>query len=179
MDTWGELGVGRRPTPPGTAPPMTATPTRVQTELRFASLHAGTSRTCGLPADGALHCWGLLRDALASPGTGLGVPTPIVGPRLSAFAMQVGFGCGLGAADARPYCYGYLADLAGGTPFVQSETLVRWGPDLPLRSIAVGALGACGLGTDGVAYCWGSNMNGALGAGDFDARREAARVVGQ
>ena len=37
----------------------------------------------------------------------------------------------------------------------------------------------CGLGTDGLVYCWGSNAVGQLGDGTFDNRSVPAPIGGQ
>ncbi len=48
----------------------------------------------------------------------------------------------------------------------------------PLASVTMGAENACGLTSDGVAYCWGTNATGGLGDGTVAASRVPVAVAG-
>ena len=50
---------------------------------------------------------------------------------------------------------------------------------LVFAAISAGWEHTCGMTTGGVAYCWGSNLNGQLGSSSFDDSSVPIRVVGQ
>ena len=58
------------------------------------------------------------------------------------------------------------------------EFPVEVGQSLRLTQIAAGLSHACGLTEAGDAFCWGSNSNGELGAGDVESGNQAIRVDG-
>jgi hypothetical protein len=133
-------------------------PSPVAGNLRFVALAAGSLYTCGLTTNGQLYCWGLdaggqLGFASESPCSewdlqypyGGTVPvacalTPQVVPNAPAFT-SVGAGwetCGITASGSLN-CLS--SDGAHAVP--TSLTFARVAPD-----------GACGLASDGTAYCW-------------------------
>src|SRR6185312_12978088 len=46
---------------------------------------------------------------------------------------------------------------------------LRFGPDISFAVVSAGDSSACGVATDGRAYCWGSNNEGQLGNGEISA----------
>ncbi len=149
-----------------------ATPVAVTGDLTFGSLALGWYHTCGLAnGTGAVYCWG----ATAFGGTGttqrVGAPRAITlpGPALS-LAVGGNQTCAVVQGGA-VYCWGsnrygelgsavnehVCVDVCSTTP-----TLVD---SLPaLVSVHAGYEHTCGLTADGVAYCWGANYSGQLGA---------------
>ena len=63
---WGQNGYGQLGDG-GTA--SQSRPVAVQTELRFRSIRAGGSHTCGTTTDGARYCWGFNIEGQLGDGT--------------------------------------------------------------------------------------------------------------
>jgi hypothetical protein len=152
-----------------TGVPCSSTPVRVGGELRFASISAGSSGTCGLAADGTAHCWGagaglagrryseiaLWTDA-ACGVTPAGAtecrvaPEPAIAEltgdaKFGQVSLFFDGGCAL-AADGRPHCWTFPgrtpAPVEGGTRFA---------------ALSMGGRHICAISTDGTLYCWGDN----------------------
>ena len=106
-------------------------------------------------------------DAIVTPGS-----QTSAGARLS---------CGLTTSGAA-YCWGDA--LGNGTP-VASLVPVPVSGGLKFSSVSVGAGNsfggsyACGVTTDGTAYCWGENFAGQLGNGSKDDSSVPVKVAGQ
>jgi alpha-tubulin suppressor-like RCC1 family protein len=161
LDFAGQLGDG------GTT--FSDTPRPAITDTAFATLSAGSNHTCALTTGGRAFCWGAnplgqLGDSTrANRGTPVAVAGALVFTRLSAGGVHT---CGLTATGAG-YCWG--ANIAGqlGTGTADSLEIspqpVAGG--LRFRVIAAGGAHTCGLTTDSLAYCWGNNADGELGAG--------------
>lgn len=156
---WGENSLGQLGDGSGT---RAAAPVAVAGGHTFTALDAGGFSTCGLTSSGAVFCWGVLRDQ----GAG-GMPAPVAGG-MTFREISVGddFACGLTAAGAA-YCWGrnegQLGNVASGTGFVYTPAAVAGG--LSFASISAGSRHACGVTTNGAAYCWGHGGNGQLGSG--------------
>ncbi len=87
-------------------------------------------------------------------------------------ALGKGHTCGLTTAGA-VYCWGDNFDLqlgrgpfsgsngVSGTP--QQVLAGERGAGVNFVSVSTGSRHSCGVGSDGAAYCWGSNIFGALG----------------
>lgn len=155
---------------------LTDTPAQVATGTRFTSISAGRFHTCALTAGGAAFCWGLNTSGqLGTGGIGGQSPVPVaVAGGLSFTRISAGYShtCGLATGGA-VYCWGENGDLQlGRGPFTGSGgadgTPVQvTGGGLPggvsFTTVTAGAQHSCGVGSDGFAYCWGSNVFGALG----------------
>jgi alpha-tubulin suppressor-like RCC1 family protein len=165
------------------------TPISVTGGLRFTSISAGgdtlplipgapgfDSHTCGIAVGGAAYCWG--SNAAGQLGTGsVGgsavSPVPVSGgltfTKISAGARHT---CALTTAGA-VYCWGRGQDLQlgrgpptgsnsdSGTP--QLVTAGELPAGVTFTTISSGVRHSCAVGSDGAAYCWGSNIYGALG----------------
>ena len=143
------------------------------------SIVAGDEATCLLTQAGIAYCWGfdtagaLGNDSVS--GSRL-TPGPVAGNHT--FASLSGselFRCGL--AGQQPLCWGQTLVHHGNLYSDSEPTSVALGAP-PLASITVGPSHACGLTTDGVAYCWGENYFGQLGVGDTLPRNMAVAVAG-
>ena len=89
------------------------------------------------------------------------------------------FACAL-SAEGRAYCWGIdhnHGHLGTGDPWAQSNELLPVAGEQRFVQLAVGEHHACGIATDGLAYCWGWNGNASLGTGDFTDRYVPAPVV--
>ena len=175
----GKLGLGDYD------PVFLPTPMQVVTDLRFESISAGSSQTCGIATDDRAYCWGGGYGTLGvgeldegcvegAPCLNTGEPMLVAGNhRWASIAAGNGFTCAV-TLEHRGYCWGSVADLGGpaldygvlgnGT-FVGSRSPVPVSGSLEFRHIYAGHSSACGLTTLGAAYCWGSNFWGTLGNG--------------
>ena len=182
---WGDNSRGQL----GTGGASTALPAPVAGGLTFTVLSAGldTSRsaasqlagalrssfTCGL-SGGAAYCWGAGIGAASTP--------TLVGGGLSFTQLSAGgaHACGL-TQDGTAYCWGYDGDdqLGNGPGPSSSVTPVAVGGGLRFTNIAAGRRHTCGTATDGLAYCWGSDVYGALGNTYQAAFRGLPQPVGQ
>jgi alpha-tubulin suppressor-like RCC1 family protein len=163
-------------------------PAPVESETRFSAIAAAGGQTCGLDGDGAPWCWGF--SDWASPGAWSDSELPAdcssyacLRPSLLPTELrfeQIGlgpdFGCGL-ARSGEIWCWGLstagrLGSAVGGecdsspcaVPPSRVETPTRF------TRLAVAGEGACGLDTDGRAWCWG-------GGGAVPARAGPQRFV--
>ncbi len=129
---------------------------------------------------------------LGSIGGGSSVPTPVSGglsfsrisassggslpnpdsPLLLPFKVAGGHTCGLTTAGAI-FCWGDNRDLQLGRGPVSGGSTPSGTPQqvgagqvpagVTFISVTTGVRHGCGVGTDGAAYCWGSNVYGTLG----------------
>jgi len=191
-NSYGKLGVG--------SATAVNTPTKVVGGLTFASVSAGLGHSCGVTTTGVAYCWGL--NALGELGTGTStgstIPVPVAGGLTFATVSAGGYGtCGATTSGA-VYCWGSnLYGLLGNDPSTGSEWCAfdfsyggDWGPGgafcsrvpvsvpggLNLASLSASGedLGACGLTSTGVAYCWGYLAN----LGQYDGAAPPVAVAG-
>lgn len=159
--------------------PCHRTPLPVAGMVTYKSLSAGQYHTCALLTNGTAHCWG--REFTRKPGS---IPGGYAFVAISAGGARA---CGL-TTDGTPYCWGsfligpgVLATQAnptrGGTWPADADT-TAW----RLVSVSTGQDHICGVTGSGVAYCWGANTFGQLGAGGGlfkkGGSREPVRVAG-
>jgi alpha-tubulin suppressor-like RCC1 family protein len=156
------------------------TPAKVDSAPPLVSIVAGGVHTCGLTAAGEAYCWGdngagELGDSVS--GTCFAhqyysfslcsqVPVRVSGGlRFTALAVGDHWTCGL-TATGEVFCWGYL-DWGPVHTFISSP--VPGAGTLRFRSLAAApySRSICGMGTDGIAYCWGDNLDGALGVAAY------------
>ena len=128
----------------------------------------GYAHTCGIKSDDTAWCWGYNPFGAVgdnTQGTNRLVPTAVNGggawKRISAGYEH---SCGI-KSDDTAWCWGYRANGAIGDGTYGAAVLVptavsggyRW------KEISVGNNHSCGIRTDGVAMCWGTNDYGQLG----------------
>jgi hypothetical protein len=145
-----------------------STTVTVAVNLRSASVG---SELCGIDGVGAAYC-GTFSDALAA----VGHPTALEG--ISAGHL---FACGIDGSGIG-LCWGSNGDgeLGRGTQGVHGviEPPAPVSGALRFDEIAAGSQHACGIATDGLAYCWGENALGQLGNGSTDRALEPVPVLG-
>lgn len=147
----------------------------------YVALAAGTDAACGLRSDGVAECWGLVPDKCCGQGSGNEfVPTPIA--TSTAFKEISVAGPSMCAIDpsGNGSCWGQglKGALGNGQIFDTSDA-----PIVPLpgghifSTLGQGAFGGCGVDTGGSAWCWGTDLDGALGVGiDTDSVRASLPV---
>lgn len=163
---------------------LATTPTEVSSGLTFQSVSTGGNHTCGVTTDSVAYCWGgnlfgQLGDGTTTDKT---MPTPVVGGLkfLSVSAGGMNNTCGITTTGVA-YCWGRNDwGQLGSTRtarFRTEPTLVSGG--LAFQSISSGSLHTCAVTPDGLAYCWGNNSIGQIGASNvFGLTSMPVRVSG-
>lgn len=173
----GQLGLG-------TVSDSVGSPTNVDTQLRFERISSGGSHSCAVTGAGEIYCWGNNRIGQLGDGSPGNRTLPVAVVSTERFTMvNAGFDhtCAL-TETGIAYCWGgnrdgQLGDGSGDQSPKLVPTLVAVVP--ALQSISAGATHSCGLGVDGIAYCWGQNDSGQLGAEAGDPSWLPIRVAGQ
>jgi hypothetical protein len=149
------------------------TPDLVLGGLSWSAISAGSNSTCGLDSGGLAHCWG----SNVSGGLGNGsttsssIPVEVIGGHTFA-SISVGDAspCAVTALGVG-YCwgandYGQVGDGEFGS--IRTAPVAVTG-DHTFSEISAGAGAqyshACGIDTEGAAFCWGLNEHGQLGHG--------------
>jgi alpha-tubulin suppressor-like RCC1 family protein len=144
-------------------------PTRVQTQVRFASIDTHWTHTCALSQAAEVYCWGSNAGGELGDGTMVArtIPTRVdlPGPAVSVSAGYIS-SCAV-LADGRGYCWGWggWGALGIGQVGGPHATPVLVPGDHQWARIDAGYFHTCGLTTAGEAYCWGDNRYGATGVG--------------
>jgi alpha-tubulin suppressor-like RCC1 family protein len=118
------------------------------------------------------------RGSVSDPATATAVVSTARGPFVS---VTVGWqhSCAL-TTDGKAWCWGYNAlygQLGTGT-WVDRNVPTAVAGGLTFSSLSGGAFHTCGLTTDGIAYCWGTNAYGQLGDGTLVTRNVPTPVAG-
>lgn len=150
-----------------------AVPRPVAGGLVFKSIREGRQHVCGIALTGEAYCWGHDGPGMLGNGTTSNVITPSLVEGSHAWSELAGghhHTCGLDTGGTA-HCWG--RNLAG--------SLGNDAEDIPFPTPVEGGLtfvtldthhnlhtcGIAGPGPAGPAYCWGSNLHGQLGTGDF------------
>ena len=123
-------------------------------------------RSLTLFALGAAYCWG--NGASGRLGNGdtadVNFAAPIFGNSFSSIVAGGTHTCGLTFSGAA-YCWGNATSgkLGNGQATTNASSPVVVSGGLTFSSISVGFSHACGLTSNGKAYCWGYNDYGQIG----------------
>ena len=158
-----------------------STPVRVPAPdgLRFESISPGSSYACGVLEDGRAVCWGRNESfrlgsetsEICVGGPGLSdAPcsrTPVEvsgGHRVTMIATSSSHACGI-SQSRQAICWGSNSQgqLGDGSPLRDPKLPVRVVGGLTFKGITSGRAHTCGVATDSVLYCWGTNFEGQLG----------------
>jgi alpha-tubulin suppressor-like RCC1 family protein len=152
------------------------TPESVGGSLAFAAVSVGAFHACGVTTAGAAYCWGYGGSGELGDGATASSTNPVaVAGGLTFAAVSAGTysTCGVTTTGAA-YCWGdnSLGGLGTGTStglgqcgFPCSTVPAAVTGGLTFRQVDAKVYAACGVATSGTAYCWGSNLNDALGFG--------------
>ena len=163
--------------------PCSPVPTPVSGGLTFVQINAGARHTCGVTTGGAAYCWG--KNGLGELGIGqvggrADVPTPVAGG-LAFSSVDAGWEhtCGVTVGGAG-WCWGSgdHGALGNGTTDTREGTPVQISGSLALSSISAGGRVSCAVTTTGAGYCWGENLQGALGTGNIQGSNVPVPVLG-
>ena len=129
------------------------------------------SELCGVDGSGTAYC-GAFSDALEPAGHA---------GALRGISAGNGFACGIDAARSA-ICWGSngSGELGRGTQDAEGDSQAP-APvigGLAFEQVAAGGGHACGLTTEGLAYCWGDNTRGQLGNASTDRALEPVGVLG-
>jgi hypothetical protein len=137
----------------------------------FAQLVAGRRHSCGLTTAGAAWCWGYGQNGQLGDGIGTDSPIPVEvagGLTFTALAANATSEstCGL-TATGEAWCWGRngAGSLGNGMDHSAAHVPAQVMTSLRFVSISISESTACGVSTEGDAYCWGDNTHGQLGVG--------------
>jgi alpha-tubulin suppressor-like RCC1 family protein len=175
---FGQLGVD--------SVPVAAIPQPVTGGYAFTFVVSGADHSCGLTAVGTAYCWG--RGGQDQLGADPGefnfriTPVEVLGGHTFQALTAGGFHtCGLTPAGA-VYCWGQgdKGQLGNGDLTSTSRNPVQVLGGHSFQTISAGWEHTCGLTSDRLVYCWGSNFTGQLGIGAASLNAtQPQRVIGQ
>ncbi len=149
-----------------------------------ASVTAGSISTCALTTGGAVKCWGYNGAGELGDGTTKTRLTPVDVVGLTSGVRQVTvsmFGlhaCALTTVGVECWGLNLSGQLGDGTHTRRTTPTVvaKIGPGI--TSVSAGGLSTCAISSSGRAWCWGDNIYGQLGTGDYIGRRVPTPVTG-
>lgn len=152
----------------------------------ISNIVAGEQHACGVDVGGMAYCWGNNAYGQLGNGTNNSSSTPVAvqmpaGVTVKALTAGLAHTCALGS-NGTVYCWGNnaIGQLGNNTIANASTPGAIWQGTVPngvtLRDVSAGNYHTCATGSDGKAYCWGSNNNGQLGDGSTTDKRTPVTV---
>jgi alpha-tubulin suppressor-like RCC1 family protein len=168
------LSACNRPTSPKVFPP-----------LIYTSITVGGEHSCATIASGVTLCWGRNTEGQLGIGTNTAnwsLPQVVQAPAGIGFRVVAAGGfhsCALTPVGVA-YCWGdnQFNQVGDGTNEVRMTPVVVSAPTgVKFRALTAGFWHSCALTTAEAAYCWGSNLDGALGDGTTTTPRTPTSVA--
>ena len=170
---FGSLGIGARDTACASSPSCfdSPVPQLVDGGMKWGSISAGNTFTCGITLDHRGFCWGAVLDpayddllGVLGNGTITGSKSPVPvsgGLAFKQIATGTRHACGL-TVDGTAYCWGMnnTSQLGVGTLGPGATTPQRVVGSLTFESISV-AEDTCGVTIHKNIFCWGTPPAGA------------------
>ena len=140
---------------------------------------AGGSHSCAVTSDGGVYCWGYNGEGQLGNGGTVDSAVPVAvdtGALAGRTATSVSAGYGhtcVVTSDGGVYCWGYNGEgQVGNGSTLDTPVPVAVDTDglagQKAITVSAGVGHTCAVTTDGGAYCWGENSDGALGNGSTD-----------
>ncbi len=161
-------------------------------DLEWASISAGSLHTCGIATNGKVFCWGSDEYGQLGDGKkGMGSQKPVpldTGMSVGDIAFKQissggGFSCGI-TSEGELYCWGCDSSGSLGNGGDRQDSPIPVAVDTAaiegsktFVQISAGVDHACGVTSDAVGYCWGSDSKGKLGDGDEIENRQSPVLV--
>lgn len=164
MNRSGQLGNG------STDQDAHLSPEPVRADVTFRSVAAALAYACGVSTSGEVYCWGANSSGQLGTGsrTSSALPVAVSGGLSFRMVSVGGHSCGI-TTGGEAYCWGAngSGQLGDGSRVGAGDVRAvpaRVSGRLRFRSVSVGADHTCGVTTNRVVYCWGSNEHAKLGA---------------
>ncbi len=156
-------------------------PLQVGSDSDWTTVASGREHSCAIKDNGAIYCWG--NNDEGELGTGdmqlRSMPAAVLSARAYAQLFAGGTtSCAITMNDEL-LCWGKLHDETAFGGMARSPMPFPIDGGHAWKSVDLDdALHACGLTTDGTAYCWGANHQGMLGDTTTDERTGLVAVRG-
>jgi alpha-tubulin suppressor-like RCC1 family protein len=158
-------------------------PVRVAGSLVFVRVKPGTDHTCGLTTDAHAYCWGYNFYGQVGTPTNAGsllLPYPVdasIGTLRQATAGDQ-HSCAVTTSNVA-YCWGrsFHGESGSGFSGVFYLPLKVNAGTTKFLGVSPGGGHTCGVSTQNLAYCWGSNGSGQLGSVTGGADRLSPTAV--
>ena len=151
----------------------------------FSTLSLGDRHSCGIKTDGHAWCWGgnlfgQLGDNTSGHDEKKTSPTAVAdNHKFRHISVGSYHSCAL-QVDGTSLCWGKNdnGQLGDGTNISKSTpTLVSGGHKFVVLADISGSYSTCGIKVDGLAYCWGHNLQGQLGDNSTEMKMTPTAVA--